>query len=110
MSKFKKFLSRFGEDAYKSRAERILKQAQSAQTDLIRGLESKIIELENQLEDLLDVAPDSTTSTVVKSIDAKKIVTRYHELSIELEMVKRELYVAKSNTVTLFEETSDLPI
>lgn len=107
MSKFKKFLSRFGEAAYKSRAERILKQAKSAQTDLIRGLESKIIELENHLEDLLDVAPDSTTSTVVKSIDAKKIVTRYHEVSVELEMVKRELGVAKANTDVLFGSSNE---
>lgn len=100
--KFRAFLSNYGEEAYHSRASRIIDQGVIVQDEIIRKLEYDINEIENKMDNLLDIAPESSISTAVKNVNVGDLVKAYHEHSVQRAILIQELAIARQTKVELF--------
>jgi hypothetical protein len=92
MGKFNKFIARNGDQIIGDRAKRVAKLAEAAQQNLIREKEKQIMELEDRLEAMLDMSPDNRFSLKIgETFDADAFVKQFNEISIKLELHRREL-------------------
>ena len=86
------------------RADRVSKQIELHQNELVQGLELKLLDLQGQLDSIMDTGPEHTTSLAVvpKGFDPKKFVEDIHRLSVEISLTRAELDIAKQTTAALF--------
>lgn len=102
-SKFESLISRNGDAIIDSRASRIVTSAKNAQEGIVRDLIDEINKLEDKREVMLDQSPDNRYSLKVgENFDAKKWVSDYQSLSIQLANKKIELAIAEENLTDLF--------
>ncbi len=102
-SKFESLISRGGDAIIDSRASRIVVSAKNAQEGIVRDLIDEINKLEDKREVMLDQSPDNRYSLKVgENFDAKKWVSDYQSLSIQLANKKIELAIAEENLTDLF--------
>lgn len=95
-SKFMLALTNNGASLRQSRAALLQKQAKNAQENLIRGLEAKMDALKVQEDAMTDFGPKSTYDlTVGNNADMTQWTAKFHDLQVEMFMIRRELKIAK---------------
>ena len=95
MSKFYNNLIKSNNEIKETRAKRVSEQAEMAQQELVNRIKKELNQLENQLEDIYDLAPDNTQSlNVGKNFDAEQWVQKVQDLKIQFMNKEVELKAA----------------
>lgn len=106
MSKFLNRLTSSNDQIKTTRAKRAMTQAKFAQESKIRELTEKKMSLENEIEDITDLGPNSTYSLkpVGDDFNASQWVADLHQKKSALKMVELELEIAQETFNEWFEE------
>ena len=101
--KFNGMIHRTSDEVLKGRGDRIIKSAQLSQEAIVRGLEQKLINLEDQRDRMLDLSPDNRMSLKIDNdFNADTWTANYQKLSIDIVNTKVELEIAQKNMEELF--------
>lgn len=109
MATFRQMLIRSNAEIKLDRADRISKAAWRAHSKLIMDLEAK----RDAILEVMEAAKDLSTSNsrdslnAINSFDAEAWVRNYHQNSVELELIERELKIAQANFDQLFDPSID---
>ena len=106
MNKFEQILTRGSKGILEDRAKNLSAQANLEQKGLVSEKERLVLQLEQKLNTLVDIAPNSTTSLQPggsgKNFDAQKWVSDLHSIQIQILEAKIELEVAQKTYDTWF--------
>ena len=96
MNTLMKAMTADGKGIKQERAERINRQVVRSHTDLINNLQKRKDAINDTIDELSDLSPNSTTSLKVggKNFNADEWVKQMHEAEIQLEEVEVELSIA----------------
>lgn len=109
MNNFVKNMSMSCKDIRLSRAQQVSMAAEIQQQNLINALKGDVVLLELELNNLLDFAPNSTTSLQPTSQDwdAQDWVSDVHNHKTKIRELKIELAIAQATYNDLFKETTE---
>jgi hypothetical protein len=113
MSKFTGIITKGSEGILSGRAKNLAEQAKLMQERLVSDKKGKVLEIEQKLNALTDIAPDSTTSLHPggsgKGFDAKQWVDQLHALKLAEVEAKLELEIATKTLTEWFTDEEAKP-
>lgn len=95
MSKFISTLTKSNKDIMKDRAENVGKKTALKQKALVDRLEGEVLDLEGKIQDLTDLAPESSTSLKPQDFDEENWVRNMQEYKVQLLNKRIELKIAQ---------------
>ena len=107
MNKFAQQLSRTNTDLKAARAQSTASLVEIEQSNLVNNLYRDLVSKRNELEDLFDLGPDSTTSlrSPRKDFDAGAWTKRVQDLKVELLDLEVRHKLANETFAEWFSET-----
>lgn len=108
-SKFYNKLTASSKGIKEERAGRLESLTTMAQETMVAKLKSKVIQLQGDLDDLLDMAPTHTTSLkfTENEFNAESFVTEIQSKKKALYLAKVDLQIAEETTKEYFSETEE---
>lgn len=107
MSKFITTLTKSNKDIMKDRAENVGKKTALKQKALVDRLEGEVLDLEGKIQDLCDLAPESSTSLKPQDFDEEKWVKDMQNYKVQLLNKRIELETAKKTQEEWFGSTDE---
>jgi len=107
MNKFVKKLTKSNQNIQKERAENFAQRAELKHKGIVDELTEKKLDLENEISELADLAPESTTSLTIKDKDPEEWAKEMQRLKEELLEVNVQLKVAEETTQEWFTDEEE---
>jgi len=109
MATFREMLIRSNDSIKMDRADRLAKSAYRAQTKLVMDLEAKRDNIIEAIESSKDISTSNSKDTIntVEAFDPERWVSRYQQNCVELELCTKELEIAQTNMLNLFNLSVD---
>ena len=92
-----KLLTRSNDKITQDRAERISRAVENAGKAQLMKIQSRIDQIEDKKERMLDMSADNQTTTrnAIEDLEAEGFIKKYNEYNQELFILNRELTIAK---------------
>lgn len=107
MNKFVKKLTQSNQNIQKERAENFAQRAELKHKGIVDELKEKKLDIENEISELSDLAPESTTSLTIQDKDPEQWAKEMQRLKEEKLEVEVQLNLANGTTEEWFSDEEE---
>lgn len=107
MNKFVKKLTQSNQNIQKERAENFAQRAELKHKGIVDELKEKKLDIENEISELSDLAPESTTSLTIQDKDPEEWAKEMQRLKEEKLEVEVQLDLANKTTEEWFSDEEE---